>query len=437
MNESAALNEPVPEPAAIGISRGERRRRVAWPFAIASFAVCVGSCMGAVALDSTWLAIAGVPALLALFASSALLGRGSRARLFPGDFLIDGSSLDLRFRGKRRVIPRADMQTAWIEEPKELHVQTVRGEEIVVAAESPERATSLLRELELGAEKRVLRVPLVSATARFRGGRALSVLGIVSLMPAILFAVLCASMGIGDHGFLRSSGGSLAMSFFVGIAAGLSALVFALLAELRSRDVIVGTDGLYMTSSQAFLPFTKIAGVSLHRDGVMVHRDGGKIVLLATRTSDELSLATAGAPARNATSPGARAQQLLYDRIRTALARPKDGQSRKLELLDSAGRSAKQWRDALHALSGGGGNFRVAGITDEELEEAIADVQVEPLRRVAAVVALSGRSPERARECGRVAAYACADAKLREALERASAGELSEEYVELARRGAR
>lgn len=106
----------------------------------------------------------------------------------------------------------------------------------------------------------------------------------------------------------------------------------------------------------------------------------------------------------------------------------------KWEQLDQRAETLEAWKERLRRIlvsSAADGALapRDADTADAELLEVIEDSMALPERRIAAAVALSTSSDERARKRVRVAIDSCADDDMRGALEAAAEGEMEESLM--------
>lgn len=118
--------------------------------------------------------------------------------------------------------------------------------------------------------------------------------------------------------------------------------------------------------------------------------------------------------------------------IRAALAEARDDGARAalLEKLDRGGRRFDAWLKELRALSKGQSRYREAAGDPRELLDIAKSGAVSPVRRIAAAAVLAGHEDPKLRIELREAAAACANLRLRVALEKASEGEIEESDLE-------
>lgn len=187
--------------------------------------------------------------------------------------------------------------------------------------------------------------------------------------------------------------------------------------NLRPR-VIVGSDGLRIVGvlRPRFVPFARVKSVRVAAYGV----EGVGMILVETDSSP-VALPVVGQSSEQVAA--------LVERIEKGRERWAAGGSRALDLLDRAGRSTREWLEALRKLPAEGG-FRTAALDRTDLERVLADPQVALERRIGAALAL--RDDPAARKRVRVAAEQSAEPRVRVAPEAAAADDLDEAEIEKA-----
>jgi hypothetical protein len=187
----------------------------------------------------------------------------------------------------------------------------------------------------------------------------------------------------------------------------LATAAFGMVRFYRPRKVRVGTDGVRISGT---------LGSRLIRYGEIaeIKSEGMAVVLQSHDGPDRVLVG---------------AEPALAIRIREAMAAQREHRSSgvRIELLDQGERTAEAWRADLSGLARGSGRYRDRGLSTAELVEVVEDPACSPRRRVAAAFALSHGEPDEptARRV-RIAAEACADDQLRQALDEAAQGQLSE-----------
>jgi hypothetical protein len=201
------------------------------------------------------------------------------------------------------------------------------------------------------------------------------------------------------------------------LLAGFTALscmaLWSLVRPLVTTTLSIGTDGVVVRrlGRRRFVPRASLDAVEA-RDGEVV---------LARVKGDPLRVRTSGQPEADA----------VVLRIREAIASPEARGAPELDRLDRRGRAVSAWLRDLRALAAGPGGYRDASLDLRALLDVVEDGGAPPEHRIAAAAALSGAPDEQAffRARVRVAAQACADTRLREAIERAGEGDLEEDLV--------
>lgn len=183
-----------------------------------------------------------------------------------------------------------------------------------------------------------------------------------------------------------------------------------------SPRVVIGSDGFSVVSpiSTKFISFDGMSAVTTSTNALTVRYDSNDsevINLAMARVDERLKRIESIGKAIN----DARA---LY-----ASGAPPAAAA----LLDRRGRGADEWQEALTSLIAERSNYRDATLTVDEALQIVERADAAPEHRVAAAVALS--SVPDAREKIRIAAWTCANDRLRIALERASEGELNDDVL--------
>lgn len=415
------------ESSHVGIDRTERRRRRAlrgfWVSMAAFVLVCLGMSMGASALCL----VSYIPFIATLICLVGVISPSGRPVLVPGRVTVEGGVLRVEpsraapakqpaYLLTEQRIPLADVVQGYWEAPSLVHLVTRSGEAVVVSLARDE-GERLLHAAGVAASERVLRVPLASLASRVPALAGLTGLAAGGLGFSMLFALMV--MG----GALRAPGGMHALgreSIRGGLAlAGLLATSYGLLALLRRREAVVGTDGVRYRRflRTRFIPYPSVARVGPYAAGVEIERRDGAVVRLRT-----LAAGAMDAEARRA---------VLLDRIQQAMTADAGALARvDLERLDRHGRPFTVWRAELGKLLSGTSDYRTTVLSAADLASVIEDPAAPAARRIAAVVALGAAQPEEARRRVRIVAPAFADDELRRALERAAEGEIDEDVVE-------
>lgn len=199
------------------------------------------------------------------------------------------------------------------------------------------------------------------------------------------------------------------------------ALVAWLVASfaIRRGTLSVGADGLRIDApgDHRFIPWSEVTDASPRGNGVLLELAGEKRLKLRVNRRLRFDYTDNEADALG-----------LYGRIQVARTQARERQDAReaANRLARNGRSVEAWHDDLRSLGGG---FRTAAFDFDDLERVLLDPLAEPSARAGAAVALrrldarthtaEGHGPERIR----VVAQACAEPRLRVALDRAAQAE--------------
>lgn len=188
---------------------------------------------------------------------------------------------------------------------------------------------------------------------------------------------------------------------------------------IRRGTLNVGADGLRIDAPghHRFVPWSEVTDASPRGNGVLLELEGGERLKLRVNRRLRFDYTDNEADALG-----------LYGRIQLARVQAQERQAAReaAERLSRNGRSVEAWHDDLRSLGGG---FRTAAFDFDDLERVLLDPLADPSARAAAAVALrrldartgtaEGRGPDRIR----VVAQACAEPRLRVALDRAAQAE--------------
>jgi hypothetical protein len=185
----------------------------------------------------------------------------------------------------------------------------------------------------------------------------------------------------------------------------------------------VGADGVAIRGPgrRVFVSYRDVVNVEIYDGGVALKLASGRETRLPTRSSGDSQDREANAPTA-----------ALFNRIRDAMDAAEAGASALAasRALDREGRPFAAFREHLRALALGRHDYRTAGVSRDELAALIEDARAPAPRRLAAALALSAVDDPTLAARVRVAAEACADERLRAALEAAAAGALDEALFE-------
>lgn len=162
-------------------------------------------------------------------------------------------------------------------------------------------------------------------------------------------------------------------------------------------QVAIGADGLTLrrTFKRArFVPYADIEDVRVEREAAYLTLTDGTVVPLRASNAEESST--------------------VEQRIRDALSLYRARNVNAAAAVNRGGRTTSEWLDATKDRRA---TYREATVPDEELWNIIEDAAASPTERAGAALALRNELDDTGRDRLRVAAGACAEKKLRVALE--------------------
>lgn len=360
-----------------------------------------------------------------LIGTAALIGyrhgvpvAGVRARGRPGSVTIDedGVTLEIARRGRRH-LARGEIASGWTERfasgIDNVVLQTRSGETVRWRVDDPADARAALTAAGVAPSLRAVTLRLgVAGTSR---SRFLLVFLALLLAPFMLIAfaaflgsIIAATFGSDPVSVV------LVSSFILGL--GLLATTL-LVRPLITSTVRIGTDGIGIERlfRRRFVPRALFLGAS----------EGWNYVAIST--SD-------GAVHRVPVSSSAEAH-VVVQRIQEAMANRGDAAASKaLSRLARNGRPIAAWLRDVRAEARGAGGYREARLDPAEIHALVEDGAAPAERRIAAAAALSGSDEGKRRV--RIAAEACADERLRLAIQEAAEDEVNEGKIEKALRAA-
>jgi hypothetical protein len=387
----------------LGFNRLGLRRRLRW-LAVGLFALPLS-----VILTMMTLRFSGdhalVEALLYVMMGAPVAGLASlfagRQRLAgPGSLEVKGSELLVRRRSELRRIPLASLREGLVS-PLEgrLELGLASGDRVSARVETVEEGRRLLEAAGLDEKRRTLELLL---------GETLFLTLMTWLVgPALIWPLTLSIAKIAPW----------PQAFNVWTFLGLFLLLLRGVHEvLGPARLTIGADGVIVHQAfrDRFLPFAQIASVTATSEAVVFHLEGG---------------AQVRAKARHLTR-----EQHLEVESRIARAREvwRDGaaEASALATLDRNGRSSEAWREALAGLLRRDQGYRESRVTREQLLAAVSSASASAERRLGAALALRATGDDEVKLCLRVAAEACANRKLRVALEKVAEGESDEAAIE-------
>jgi hypothetical protein len=307
-----------------------------------------------------------------------------------GAVRVDASDLLITQPGREIRIERADIEGGMVlpswrhpGDSRRVEIATKGGRVAHIELDAAKDAAALLDELGIDAARR--RFVADGNAAMWRAP-----LGIGGLIGLVWMAVQLVDAG---------PAAARALSVvWLGLFAGLAALVhFG-----SRRRVSIGVDGVMIEAPwrSRFVPMVEIRAARGDDRTLVIEREGeSEPVRVDIGDTDEtLALAQRIGEAKAA-------------RDLDALAG-----SSALPLVERGGRDLPAWRERLRQLVAGASSYRSARLDEGELGELLARTDLSAEQRIGAAIALRARASD-APEKIRIAADACANPKLRIALE--------------------
>jgi hypothetical protein len=378
----------------VALVRTRRRRRI---FGVLAALAC--------ALPFVQPALSVITFFIALYGTVAFFAKPAEpnfalavARKAPGHVAVDEHGVEATSAGATVHYTREDVLGGWLANVwGPFVVLRLRGGDLVAAeVRSPEQGAKLLASLGLSAEQKVLDVALAR--------RPRQLLWVAALVGC--FGLAAVALTLVSRGLAPLDVGTLVFGGALGLAT--LAATFRAALGLTPQTVRIGTDGLLLRGGGArrFLRYADITRIDRATNGLRVSRGARRAVML---------------PCWGV------AQTTLLGRIEQAMAIDREAPpSQKQQLLDRGGASLETWRERLAQLAKGGiaAGYRGVALEHDELAQILEDASAPPERRVAAAFALSSNPDMRLRV--RAAAEACADERVRIAIERAEQGDLDD-----------
>jgi len=320
----------------------------------------------------------------------------------PGSIVVTEEELVLERAGQERRFPMGELVDGRLNPRTRAVALRLRSGDVVhVHVATAEDAHRLLVATGLGASQHALRIRL--------GQRYLLDVGVVLFSPLVLT-------------FLGRWPAWSSVLLALALTLGLLRVVRQLLGP---AELIIGADGLIVRQSFAarFIPFGRIASVDPGSEG---RSSWGAPVILHLTDGTALRARTVVFPRDQREEVGLRIEE-----ARGAWAAGQAGTAAPPRL-DRNGRSAAAWRAALRELLTAPDGYREQAVTRDALLMLLESPATSVEHRVAAALALEGADDPEGSSRIRVAAGACADPRLRIALERAADGVLDDEAIDQA-----
>jgi hypothetical protein len=275
-----------------------------------------------------------------------------------------------------------------------------------VSLASEEAAQSLLAALGLGTGQ-----ALASFGALY-GGQTRQKVRAMGLVVVVFGASLVASLLLTRHGFDGPFSGP---SFIGGPMLVAAAFLWAALSARVTVDV--GSDGLLLRriTRRRFVSFADLRSVA----------SDGQDVVLGLRSGEWLRL---GLGTRGASEDS---REALIQRIEEARAAFVQGRGTEgaEALVAPGGRALEAWVREARTM-GAGGQYRAASLTADRLWRVVDDAGAPAATRAGAAMVLAGDAADAdVRQRLRVSAEACADPKLRVALQSVASDHVEEEAL--------
>lgn len=326
-------------------------------------------------------------------------------RSAPGALDVSDEGLVVR-RGKRATtVPFGRLVEGWVSPLRsEVTLRLARGDVVCASVDSQQQAQALLEALGLSAARRTMQMRLGETAF-------LDIVTWLLAPPTLLPLAVGLADAVGDRL-------DIAWLAWLGVPLGgaLIALTFyAVRALWGPADIVVGADGIKVKQGlgERFLPHAKFLSADARPRAVTLFLEGGEEVRARARHLTDFE--------------GAQ----LAARINDALAVWKAGgtEAANLARLDRNERTPAAWRDALGALLARDEGYRDARVTRDQLLGVLEDASAGVERRVAAAIALRASEPELQLKI-RVAAAACANKRVRIALEKVAEGDVEHAAIE-------
>ncbi|WP_437738406.1 hypothetical protein [Sorangium sp. So ce1335] len=406
------------ESPAVVLQRERRARRLAWALLLVGVTLTAAA-PPAVALTQFMIGGAGAFLLMRAFGRTPTPRRGA-AR--PATVVAEDGDLAIQQAGRRTLLARRELENGWIDAFGGHHHVVLRrkgGDVLWVRVRDADEAGRLLRAAGFAADQHVFRARLVSVMSEHLTHRARAALIVIASLFLYPF--------LGLWPLAWALGGA---TIFLGLLLVFLVLVYPALQFVMPRSALVGTDGVTIQgiATRRLIPITQLAGARADARGVWLDHVDGTSTLLPT---------VARMTARHGAAPLAHLgadTRVLLARVQEVLAsRGRAGASARLGALDRKGRSFEDWRGALGGLArggAGGGSYRDTALEVDDLARVLEDGAAPAERRIAAAVALAGSGDPALKRRVRIAAGACADQALRDAIERAAEEELEERDVD-------
>lgn len=406
---------PEPVHVASGRMAWVRHGLAATLHGVAVTVVTLSLAVAAVALfdDTRWVGAALSACWIIGIVVGLVAHRMRTPRWGAGRIAVHDDCLRVEIAGRGVSVPRGGLQVVrWSAAPAEgvwhLELRDHAGDTLRVQLRSREDGDALLRATALDA---------MGGTSMHRfQSVAHQVVVFVVYWPIVALVVTCL-LGLLGQWVEGATGVSLPTDLVRGVWVLALLIASAFVVKgLRPVTVWVGADGI--TWDREFIPFARVNRVSVL---------GGA---LRVETVDGRDRRFSAAP------PYEHAPTQTADAIEDRRRAWRPHAAPPCEPLARHGRSARSWRDDLTRHVRGDGVFRAAALDATALLEVVEAPGAPPSSRVGAALAVVGLDEER-RARVRIAATACANAPLREALDAVVSDRLDDRHVARVERGER
>ena len=324
------------------------------------------------------------------------------------------------FTETRALVPREEVVDGWIEQAGAdaySHIRLTRRRRLLIRPEQAGDALAILDALGIGPDKQTVRFPITSSAVETGQGAIYHLLGPWLGIPMLVSA-------IGGMVAMLALGSMLvkALAFAVPVLA--LAMTRGFVRTVQRRQVIVGRDGFTIMdgTTARFVGFQGVETIEhLPMQGHNIAGAPRDTVVVKLADNTRLELCCGSFVADDQEMLAALYQRLLdtHAAYRTAQLREEGG----LTLLDRGGRSLEDWRSELERLVKEGTDYRASRLNAVHLAEVVEDATSTVERRLGAAIALSSLEKQPAlQQRVRIAAQACANQKLRIALDHAYEG---------------
>lgn len=375
--------------------------------AVAAYLLSLGG-VGTIPLLGWAAALAAVVAGVAWLLQAAKPGQFTEGESEPGTLVLDGHTLVIQSGERTESIGAKEVDCGWVEEPDYVVLVLHDGRSVSARVSSRKARLAVLSALGVSAADRVLSIPIYSRIGSVPGGELMAAVAGVILLPLAALGWSGASFAMWEAltGQLALGAGLITLAGMLLLIAVTTLPAWLLLAALRSRRAVIGTDGIVIEGAwRTVIPFSEVESVTLNATGAEIERKNGKRVRLPTGRSDPLY------PTPQGEEELKRAQRLI-ERANEAMAAA--GGSGLLEQkaawLESGGRSLEEWRHALEVLGERTGDYRRPGITNDELLEIARDAARSQEQRLAAMFLIAKRGADI--KAAEASLEACADKDL-------------------------